>query len=120
MKSNSTGTVRAGLKATLAVALATMLGGCASTVRIGDLLAEPQRYDGQTVEIEGRVTRGAGILGVGGYEVDDGTGQIVVIAQGSGVPSQGSNTKVKGRFEPVFSLLGRTVAAIMQDERSSP
>jgi hypothetical protein len=102
-----------GLRAALAAALVASLGGCASTVRISDLLAEPARYDGRTVEVEGTVTRGAGILGVGGYEVDDGTGQILVVAQGTGVPAQGSRTRVKGTFESIFSFGGRTVAAIL-------
>jgi hypothetical protein len=113
MKQNSM-TRRGGLRVGLAVAFAMTLGGCASTVRIGDLLAEPQRYAGQTVQVEGTVTRSAGILGVGGYEVDDGTGQIFVVAQGTVVPAQGSRTKAKGTFEPVFSFGGRNIAAILQ------
>ena len=113
-------TGRRGFRVTLVAAFAAILGGCASTVRISELLAEPQRYDGQTVQVEGTVTRGAGILGVGGYEVDDGTGQIFVVAQGTGVPAQGSRTKVKGTFEPLFSFGGRSVAAILQSAQSSP
>jgi hypothetical protein len=109
-----------GLRAPLAIALVLVLGGCASTVRIGDLLAQPGRYDGETVQVEGTVTRSAGVLGVGGYEVDDGTGQIFIIAQGTGVPAEGSRTKAKGTFESVFSFGGRTIAAILQNAQSSP
>ena len=115
-----TRTGRKALRATLAVAFALSLGACSSTVRISELLAEPARYDGREVQVEGRVTRSAGILGVGGYEIDDGTGQIVVIAQGTGVPAQGSDTKVKGTFEPIFSFGGRSVAAILQGQRTTP
>jgi hypothetical protein len=103
---------------TVVVGLALMLGGCASTVRISDLMAAPQRYDGRVVRVEGTVTRSAGVLGMGGYELDDGTGQIFVIAQGGGVPVQGSRTRVKGRFESIFSLAGRSVAAILQESQS--
>lgn len=106
---------RKGLVAALALVGASLLGGCASTVRIGDLLAEPQRYEGRTVRVEGTVTRSAGVLGVGGYEVDDGTGQIFIVAQGGGVPTQGARTKVKGRFEPIFNFGGRSIAAILQE-----
>lgn len=102
--------------AALALAVAT-LQACASVTPIGDLLAEPHRYDGREVTVRGDVTRGAGLLGIGAYEVDDGTGSIVVIAQGQGVPSQGSRTRVKGRFESVFSFAGRTLAAIVQSQR---
>lgn len=90
------------------------LGACAPTVRIRDLLDRPQEYDGRTVKVEGTVTRSAGLFGTGAYEVDDGTGTIVVIAQGSGVPREGAKTRAKGRFESVFSLAGRTIAAILQ------
>jgi hypothetical protein len=94
------------------------LGACAPTVRIRDLLDRPQDYDGRTVKVEGTVTRSAGLLGTGAYEVDDGTGAIFVIAQGQGVPQQGARTRAKGRFESVFSLAGRTIAAIVQEARS--
>jgi hypothetical protein len=120
MKKDATRTGRGAFKAALAIGFALTLGGCASTVRISELLAEPARYDGREVQVEGRVTRSAGILGVGGYELDDGTGQIVVIAQGTGVPAQGSQTKVKGTFEPIFSFGGRSVAAILQGQRTTP
>jgi hypothetical protein len=111
---------RGSVRALFALAFAWTLAGCASTVRIGELLAQPQRYDGETVHIEGTVTRSAGILGVGGYEVDDGTGQIFVVAQGGGVPAQGSRTKVSGTFEPVFNFGGRSIAAILQRSQESP
>jgi hypothetical protein len=93
------------------------LAGCASTTPIGRLLAEPGRYDGRSVRVEGTVTRSAGILGVGAYEVDDGTGTIVVVARGQGVPAEGARTRVRGTFESVFSFMGRTIAAILQTEQ---
>ena len=120
MKSHFQKGSRSALRAAFAILFAWALAGCASTVKISELLAQPSRYDGETVQVQGRVTRSAGVLGIGGYEVDDGTGQIVVIAQGTGVPSQGSDTKVKGRFQPVFSFAGRTVAAIVQGSAPAP
>jgi hypothetical protein len=120
MRTQFSRSARKAVQAAVAVAFAVSLGACASTVRISELLAEPSRYDGREVQVEGRVTRSAGVLGVGGYEVDDGTGQIIVIAQGTGVPAQGSQTKVKGTFEPIFSFGGRSVAAILQGQRTVP
>jgi len=90
------------------------LNACSRTLHIKDLLERPQEYDGKTVEVEGTVTQSAGVLGTGAYEIDDGTGRIFVIARGQGVPPQGAKTKAHGRFEPVFSFLGRTMAAILQ------
>lgn len=97
--------------------LGVMLVGanaCARTIHIRDLLDRPQDYDGKTVQVQGTVTQSAGVLGTGAFEIDDGTGKIFVIARGQGVPRQGATTKAKGRFESVFSLLGRTIAAIVQ------
>ena len=87
---------------------------CSRTIHIKDLLDRPQEYDGKTVEVEGTVTQSAGVLGTGAFEIDDGTGRIFVIARGQGVPRQGAKTKAQGRFESVFSFLGRTIAAIVQ------
>jgi hypothetical protein len=96
--------------------MSATMGACASTTRIGDLLAEPGRYDGRTVQVEGTVRRGAGLLGSGAYEIEDGSGSIIVIAQGQGVPPQGARTKAKGTFQSVFSLMGRSIAAIVQPQ----
>ena len=90
------------------------LNACAGTIRIRDLLDQPQKYEGKTVRVAGTVTQSAGVLGTGAYEIDDGTGKIYVIARGQGVPREGASTKAQGRFESVFSFLGRTMAAIVQ------
>lgn len=98
--------------------LATVLIGvnaCAGTIRIRDLLDQPQKYEGKTVKVAGTVTKSAGVLGTGAYEIDDGTGRIYVIARGQGVPREGAKTKAKGRFESLFNFLGRTMAAIVQN-----
>jgi hypothetical protein len=109
---------RAGRQLLLLAVIGLGLGACAPTVRIRDLLDQPQRYDGRTVRVEGTVTRSAGLLGTGAYQVDDGTGSIFVIAQGQGVPREGAKTKTKGVFRSVFSLAGRTIAAIVQEAQS--
>ena len=80
--------------------------------RIGRIWADGRELD----QVRGNVTRGAGILGIGAYEVDDGSGRIVVIARGQGVPADGTATRVKGTFQSVFSLAGRTIAAILQGD----
>ncbi|MBL0172001.1 MAG: hypothetical protein IPP90_15015 [Gemmatimonadaceae bacterium] len=89
------------------------LNACSRAIHIKDLLDRPQEYDGKTVRVKGTVTQSVGVLGTGAYEIDDGTGKIYVIARGQGVPRQGAKTKAEGRFESVFSILGRTMAAIV-------
>jgi RecJ-like exonuclease len=89
------------------------LSACARATNIRDLLDRPQEFDGRTVRVRGTVTQSVGVLGAGAYEIDDGTGKIYVVAKGQGVPRQGARTTAEGRFESVFSLLGRTIAAIV-------
>lgn len=104
------------VRASLALGVVLVgLNACSRTIRIRDLLDRPQEYDGKTVQVEGTVTQSAGVLGTGAFEIDDGTGRIYVIARGQGVPREGAKTKAQGRFESVFSLLGRTIAAIVQN-----
>ena len=91
------------------------LSACSRTIRIRDLLDRPQEYDGKTVQVEGTVTQSAGVLGTGAFEIDDGTGKIYVVARGGGVPREGAKTRAKGRFESLFNLLGRSMAAIVQN-----
>lgn len=103
-----------GVRTSLMLSLMVVgLGACSRTIHIRDLLAQPQEYDGKTVQVQGTVTQSAGVLGTGAFEIDDGTGKIFVIAKGQGVPAQGAKTKASGRFESVFSFLGRTMAAII-------
>src|SRR5512134_2007807 len=101
------------VRASLMLALVLVgLNACSRTIRIRDLLDRPQEYDGKTVQVEGTVSQSVGVLGTGAFEIDDGTGRIYVIARGSGVPREGAKTKAQGRFESLFSFLGRTMAAI--------
>jgi hypothetical protein len=111
MRAQFTRTIRAGVFLGFAV---IGLSGCSRTIHIRDLLDRPQEYDGKTVQVEGTVTQSVGVLGTGAFEIDDGTGKIYVVARGSGVPREGAKTRAKGRFESVFSFLGRTMAAIVQ------
>ena len=103
------------IRASLLLGIAIVgLSGCSRTIHIKDLLDRPAEYNGKTVQIAGTVTQSIGALGTGAYEMDDGTGKIFVIARGQGVPREGAKTKAEGRFESVFSFLGRTMAAIVQ------
>ncbi len=89
------------------------LSACSRAIHIKDLLDRPQEYNGKTVKVKGTVTNSVGVLGTGAFEVDDGTGKIYIVSKGQGVPRSGAKTTAQGRFESVFSILGRTAAAIV-------
>src|SRR4029078_1207243 len=54
---------------------------CPSQTNIRKINANPDRYRNKEVGIAGRVTDSYGALGVGGYEIDDGTGRMCVASE---------------------------------------
>ena len=81
----------------LAVAV---LAGCTSTTPIKTLLDDPSQYDHKTVAIAGTVKNSIGVLGYGAYQVDDGTGALIVLTQEGGAPREGAKVGVSGSSGP--------------------
>ena len=92
-----------------AAGLLLALTGCASVTPIGDLLNNPARYDGKTVEIEGQVEQSAGGFGLGAYQVRDNTGVIPVVSQNASPPRTGARSGVVVPSSATSSM--RTVPA---------
>lgn len=97
-----------------------IVAGCASVTPIGDLLADPSRYDGKTVRIAGNVESSAGVLGAGAYQVNDGTGTLTVISQVGTPPPKGEKIGVKGTFQALFTLLSKSLAVLKEQSRFKP
>ena len=104
------------MKARIAAAatLALWLTGCA-TVKIGRINADPSQYYRRTIRVEGRVVTSVGLLGTGGYQLEDGTGSIYVLSR-TGVPSGGSRVAVTGTVVGGAQILGRTVATAIREQ----
>src|SRR3954469_21656176 len=97
-------------KSLVALVLAAGLaGGCATTRHIADIKQYPGRFDHRTVSIEGTVTQSFGgpLVPVSYYKVDDGTGEIMVLANGS-APRTGARVRVKGRVGEFASFGSRS------------
>jgi len=102
-------------KLTLAAALAAaLLTTACGSVRIARLNADPSRYRNHTVSVTGTVTNSVGILGTGGYQVDDGSGRIYVISA-TGVPSKGSRVTVTGTMTNGVTILGKAYGAAIRE-----
>ena len=97
-----------------------ILAGCASVTPIGHLLDNPSRYDGKSVRIEGEVKESAGGLGVGAYQVRDGTGTITVVSEKAGPPRTGAKIGVKGIFQALITLGSKSLAVLREQSRSLP
>ena len=94
--------------------LALMLSGCAMALRspsVAELKFNPGRYQNKTVAINGVVTSSWGIPLVPFklYKVDDGTGEMTVVAQNGRIPTKGARVRVKGRVNDVATFGGQSV-----------
>ena len=100
-------------------ALALTLSGCALAVRrpsVAELKYNPGRYQDRTVSVEGTVTssRGVPLLPFRMYRVNDGTGEVIVVAQDGRVPTRGAHVRVKGRVNEVATFGGQAIGLHIQ------
>ena len=101
-------------KLTSLAAAALVLSACAP-MTIGRINSDPSRFRNQTVQVTGTVTNSVGLMGKGGYQLEDQTGKIYVIS-GSGVPSRGSRVTVTGRVLPGAEVLGTAVGVAIRED----
>jgi len=107
----------------VAFCLAVFVSGCAASLRnpdIADVQRNAGHYADRTVTIDGTVTSSWGLPLVPYklYKVDDGTGQMTVLARsGSRTPVNGSHVKVKGVVRDV-AVFGGQPLGLHMEERS--
>jgi hypothetical protein len=88
---------------------ALVVAGCttpASRIAISDILADPARYEDQTIELSGEVTDAMGLFSVGLYSLSDGTGEIHVMTT-SGLPATGTKLTVRGTVSSGVTFGGK-------------
>jgi hypothetical protein len=101
-----------------ALAVFLLAAGCqGETIPIKDLLANSGGYDGKTVQVAGTVKSAAGALGYGVFQLDDGTGAIMIVTQSGGAPPQGAKIGVRGVFHSAFTIGTDVVACVVEKER---
>jgi hypothetical protein len=101
-----------------ALALAVSLSACATRQTIADIKYNPGRYQDRTVAVEGVVTSSWGVPLVPFklYKVDDGTGEMTVLANNGRTPSKGSRVKVKGRVSDVAMFGGQSLGLHLEQK----
>jgi hypothetical protein len=102
------------MRFTLLLLAALTLAGCAP-MNIGRITADPSRFQNRTVRVSGTVTNSVGVMGKGGYQLEDPTGRIYVIS-GKGVPSRGSRVTVTGRVSSGVEVLGTPVGVTIREQ----
>lgn len=95
--------------------LLAVLAACGS-IKIARINADPSRYTNRNVTVTGRVVNSVGVMGTGGYQIEDSTGRIYVVSR-KGVPSRGSVVKVTGIVTPGVEVLGNPVGVAIKEER---
>jgi len=109
------------IKALGIVAIAATLSGCALSLRnpdIADLRRHPGRYQDRTVSVSGVVTSSWGVplVPFRFYKVDDGTGEVTVLSQGTRLPAAGERVRVKGRVDDVAVIGGRPLGLHIREQ----
>lgn len=90
---------------------ATVVGCAARSARIAEIKQNPGRYDDRAVSVTGIVTSAWSLplVPYKFYKVDDGTGEITVLAGSGNTPTKGARVRVKGRLEDIATLGGNTI-----------
>ena len=108
--------------APLAFSLA-LLAGCAlsSHPRVADIKYNPGRYQNHTVTVDGVVTSSWGVPLVPFrlYKVDDGTGEVTVLAQDGRVPAKGAHVSVRGKVNEFATFGGNSLGLHLRQEHIS-
>ena len=98
----------------IVLALAALVLTACAPMTIGRITADPSRFQNRTVRVTGTVTNSVGLLGKGGYQIEDNTGKIYVISA-KGVPSRGSRVTVTGRVNSGAEVLGTPVGVTIRE-----
>lgn len=93
------------------LSVAALSAACASGASIGEVKTNPGRYVDRNVTLTGTVTSSWGLPMVPFkmFQVDDGTGEMLVVTDDSRVPSRGARVRVTGRVEEVAVVGGRSI-----------
>lgn len=112
-------TIRPARRPLLALTLCTVFlaSACATGASVSRVKANPGRYVERSVTITGRVTSAWGLplLPVKAFNLDDGSGEILVVTNERRVPSRGARVRVRGRVEEFAVFGGRSIGLHLRE-----
>ncbi|MCD6326445.1 hypothetical protein J7M28_02675 [bacterium] len=114
----------ASIKKTFAVCLVLacvlIIVGC--RVKIGNILAEPDKYRDKQVTVFGEVTRKLPIpfLETAGYVLKDETGEMWVLTRRTLLPEVGQRVKVTGVIEAGVRVGSRDFGLVLSEQKREP
>lgn len=94
-----------------AALFAIVTAACASGASVGQLKTNPGRYVDKNITVRGTVTSSFGIplVPFKMYQVDDGTGEILVLSDSDRIPSRGARVRVTGKVSEFAVFGGRSI-----------
>ena len=101
----------------VAALFAGLTAACASGASVGQLKTNPGRYADRNVTVRGTVTSSWGIplVPMKMFQVDDGTGEILVITDDNRIPSRGARVRVTGKVSEFAVLGGRSIGLQLRE-----
>lgn len=90
------------------------LTACPNRETISKINADPGRYRKRDVAVAGTVTDSYGVLDMGIYEIDDGTGKLLVVTK-RGLPSRGAKVGATGRIFTGANYGGKSYGTVLEE-----
>ncbi len=96
---------------------AALLAGCASGASISQVKTNPGRYVEKNVTLAGTVTSSWSVplVPFKMFQVDDGTGEMLVLSDERRTPSRGARVRVRGRIEEFAMIGGRSIGLHLRE-----
>jgi len=99
---------------------ALLLLGCKGTTPIKTLLDDPSRFNGKVVRVMGEVQKAVSAMGLGAYQINDGTGTLSIVSQVGGAPREGAKVGVEGTLRSAFTLGSQSATVLVEQRRYTP
>jgi len=99
---------------------ALLLLGCKGTTPIKTLLDDPSRFNGKVVRVMGEVQKSVSAMGLGAYQINDGTGTLSIVSQVGGAPREGAKVGVEGTLRSAFTLGSQSATVLVEQRRYTP
>jgi len=97
------------------LATTILLAACPARESVESINRDPGRFHDHEVTVVGRVVNSFDVMGVGAFEIDDGTGRLWVYSRNHGVPGHDEKVAVTGTIQQGFSIGGRNFATILRE-----
>ncbi|HEU5335250.1 MAG TPA: hypothetical protein VFU27_04770 [Terriglobales bacterium] len=99
------------------IAATLLLAGCPNT-KIGDIDKDPGKYMNKQITVAGKVTSSYGALGMGMFQINDGSGSLWVLSENYGVPGKGNTVEVTGQLVQTASFGGKSFSNVLRETKS--